>query len=344
MSKTANPTLIGAFLLGALALIVGVVVFFGSSKLLTQRIGFASYFDTSVDGLQIGSKVKLRGVPVGEVTDILIRFDSLRASEITHPSITVIYELDLDRLTKDLGVDVNFRDAELYQRQVKDGLRAQLSTSSFITGLLQLSLDYDDDPEASEVGPSELATMEHNGNRYWVIPTGKTDFQEATRDVMSALGNLSETDFKGLADRLSNLMTKLSDKIEKVEIQKINEALDSIQKRIDSAEIDEALTSFSKATANLAELIEKSTGLVDKIDDQIKDDSVTNILDAFEENLDTLNDTVTTINDTVTNIDEAVGRDSKVRTELERVLTETADAAKNISTTTAVSHYSLFKC
>ncbi|MEM7386500.1 MAG: hypothetical protein AAF514_16285, partial [Verrucomicrobiota bacterium] len=39
---------------------------------------------------------------------------------------------------------------------------------------------------------------------------------------------------------------------------------------------------------------------------------------------------VTTINDTVTNIDEAVGRDSKVRTELERVLTETADAAKNI--------------
>ena len=55
--RQASSTLVGVFILGAATLVFAAVIFFGSGKLLKQRIAMVSYFPGSVAGLQTGAPV-----------------------------------------------------------------------------------------------------------------------------------------------------------------------------------------------------------------------------------------------------------------------------------------------
>ena len=65
MSKPASKALIGAFVLGALALAIATAMILGSGALFSRRIKFDVYFTGSVKGLQVGSPVMFKGVPIG---------------------------------------------------------------------------------------------------------------------------------------------------------------------------------------------------------------------------------------------------------------------------------------
>ena len=73
--RRLNPTAIGAFVIGAIAIAVASIVLFGSGRWFGgDRVALVCFFEDAVDGMQIGSKVKLKGVPIGEVKRILLRF------------------------------------------------------------------------------------------------------------------------------------------------------------------------------------------------------------------------------------------------------------------------------
>ena len=72
MSTKANPTLIGVFVLGAIVIAIGAVVFFGSADLFAKKQTYVSYFTQSISGLSVGSNVKFKGVNIGKVTQILL--------------------------------------------------------------------------------------------------------------------------------------------------------------------------------------------------------------------------------------------------------------------------------
>ena len=78
MSKKANPTAVGAFALGALILLVGVILVFGSDRFMKRSMKAVLYFDESVEGLDVGAPVIFRGVKVGAVTDIQLVYDVAR--------------------------------------------------------------------------------------------------------------------------------------------------------------------------------------------------------------------------------------------------------------------------
>ena len=65
MSKPASKTLIGVFVIGAIALAVLAVVVFGSGRFFSEKMPLVMYFEGSVAGLNIGSPVMFRGVKVG---------------------------------------------------------------------------------------------------------------------------------------------------------------------------------------------------------------------------------------------------------------------------------------
>jgi paraquat-inducible protein B len=75
VSKQVNKTVIGAFVVGAIALLVVALVIFGSGAFFKLRPKFVLYFDTSVKGLNVGSPVNFRGVPIGAVTDVQLQFN-----------------------------------------------------------------------------------------------------------------------------------------------------------------------------------------------------------------------------------------------------------------------------
>lgn len=75
MSIRANPRAIGLFLIGGIVLAVGGTAVLASTTWFGKRTTFISFFQESVNGLEMGAPVKFQGVPVGTVTGILIQID-----------------------------------------------------------------------------------------------------------------------------------------------------------------------------------------------------------------------------------------------------------------------------
>src|SRR5437773_7096222 len=95
MSKKANPTLIGLFIVSGVGLLLAGVVLFSSLKLFSKTWTNILYFDTSLSGLSEGAPVKYRGVAIGTVKKVMIHFNQ-KTNDYFMP---VIIELQ-DKLLK----------------------------------------------------------------------------------------------------------------------------------------------------------------------------------------------------------------------------------------------------
>jgi len=133
MNKRISPAMIGAFVLGAVVLIVIAILVFGSGRLFRQTRNFVLYFDNSVNGLRIGAPVKVKGVEIGSVKDIRLLVGQGTAGD----KIPVIIEIDLKKLTRRGATTTATVDPEAMQQAIVDrGIRGQLDMESLVTGLL----------------------------------------------------------------------------------------------------------------------------------------------------------------------------------------------------------------
>jgi paraquat-inducible protein B len=81
MAKKTNPTLIGAFVIGAIALVTVGILAFGGGQYFAPKVKCVVYFPgASLSGLDVGAPVTIRGVKVEEVTSIVIKYDVTRQS------------------------------------------------------------------------------------------------------------------------------------------------------------------------------------------------------------------------------------------------------------------------
>jgi len=182
----ANATIIGAFVLGAIALLVAGILFFGSGTLFEKRIPIVSFFHGTVAGLQVGAPVTFRGVPVGEVKAIGIRIDPATRA--------LIIQVDM-RVWPDKVAVYGSRtpDDQLISTLVAQGLAAQLARQSFVTGLLNVDLDFHPNVQAfrfgGETGVAEVPTIQSE----YAALTKKledVDIEGAIRSFQTTLGNL----------------------------------------------------------------------------------------------------------------------------------------------------------
>ena len=237
MSKQANKTIIGIFVVGAIALVVIAVVLLGSGKFFKKTLKAVCYFEGSVGGLNIGAPVVFKGVRIGSVSDVALRLD---ASKWIF-TIPVYIEIEPDKFSV-IGV----RPKELGQNLktfIDRGLRASLEMQSIVTGQMQVGLDfYPDKPAKFAEFRIETQTPE--------IPTVRTAMQELTKKV---------------------------EKIPIDEIfAKILAAVEGIQKVVNSPEIPETIHSINEAVkeikplaANLGEAVKDVRKLVQNVDNRV---------------------------------------------------------------------------
>ena len=133
MSKAASKTLIGAFVIGAIALAVIAVIIFGSGKFFTKRPVYVMFFEGSVKGLNEGSQVNFRGVKIGSVKDIELKFDAKDLAFL----IPVYVEIDPTKVT---GFKGTIGREEAWEELIQKGLRAQLELQSVLTGQLMINV------------------------------------------------------------------------------------------------------------------------------------------------------------------------------------------------------------
>lgn len=137
MSRKANPTLIGGFVLGGVVLVVVALVLFGGGRYFTEKVTFVAFFDEPVSGLSIGAPVNFRGVKVGEVRDIQVH-----VAEALSLRIPVYLRMQPRRI-REAGVATP--EADIFEKLISKGLRARLEYSSIVTGQIQIELDFDPD-------------------------------------------------------------------------------------------------------------------------------------------------------------------------------------------------------
>ena len=77
MSQKARFFKIGIFTFAAIGILVFAIVIFGAGAMFKEVILLETYFNESVQGLDIGSPVKFRGVSVGQVKSGLVATKSL---------------------------------------------------------------------------------------------------------------------------------------------------------------------------------------------------------------------------------------------------------------------------
>ena len=183
MPKKTRPVLVGGFILGACLLVVIAVAVWGSGRLLHKRMKYVCYFPGSVHGLVIGAPVKYRGVPIGEVVGMSIRFE--QPAEVYR--IPVFVELDKRRV-RELGrEDVN--ETQLIGDLVKAGLRARLDSESLVTGQLYVNL---------ELFPETTATLV-NQHGFPEIPTVPTQLEQIVKSLTAIVDELERVDLQGIA-------------------------------------------------------------------------------------------------------------------------------------------------
>jgi paraquat-inducible protein B len=148
--KRPSPGLIGAFVLGALALVVAAVLFFSAGSLREKRIEAVSFFDGSVAGLRVGAPVTFRGVPVGEVKSLGVRVNPRTGASIIQVNMALVP----DMVTVYGAAPADY--AALVPSLVRDGLTAQLVTQSFVTGMLSIELAFRPGARVSRIGDTAL--------------------------------------------------------------------------------------------------------------------------------------------------------------------------------------------
>src|SRR4051812_39008362 len=108
MKTKVSPAVVGAFVIGAFALGIIALLSFGGISFFDKPDRFVVYFDESIHGLNLGSDVKLRGVRVGRVASLSIRYDEKRS----HSAVAVVCELNKDMVTDQAGNPVNIGSRE----------------------------------------------------------------------------------------------------------------------------------------------------------------------------------------------------------------------------------------
>jgi paraquat-inducible protein B len=179
MSKKASPTLIGAFVLAAIALLVAGVLVFGGQELFRDKYRFVTYFDGSVKGLRVGSNVLFRGVRVGYVTDIQVTTDQ----SMLKYEIPVTFEVLPDALTVIAGgkaIPVSTTAARL-DEMIQAGLRTQLAVESFVTGQLVVNLDMH--PETKPVFRGRRSQLKEIPS----IPSGIQQVMERIEEIVTSV-------------------------------------------------------------------------------------------------------------------------------------------------------------
>lgn len=193
MTQT-NYYKLGAFVLGGLVLAMITLVWLGATDWNRTTRSLVTYFDESVQGLEVGSAIKFRGVTVGTVSEISV------ASDLRHVRVvSLVYQDVLRRLGLSEG------STNLQQAVAGDSaLRVQL-VSSGVTGVKFLSIDFFDKRRF----PEEKLPFDPGPDYLPSTPSTLKSIEEAAVEVGVQL--------PALTMRASETLVRLANSVENLE-------------------------------------------------------------------------------------------------------------------------------
>ena len=332
MSKQANKTAIGAFVVGAVVMAVAAVIIFGSGKFFTNTQTYVAYFSGSVKGLRVGAPVVFRGVNIGQVTKILI-YSDYRDLSI---SIPVLFQVNSDTF-RNIGSPTK-HEAQYLEDLIRKGLRAQLQMQSLVTGQLMINLDFHPKAPLTLKGRPEIKL----GEDVIEIPTVKTPLQRIEKTFAEIPIEELAKSVKNTLDGIERLVTSpqipeslgyLRQTLESFSklAQRVNEKIDPL-----FADVNKTLKDARQLMGNIDRQVDPLAGslkqtsddtrrLVNNVNRQVKPIQTELIKTAR-----TLRATLEAAQNTVASMDGMVSDNSEFRFQMDNLLRELTLAARSI--------------
>ena len=318
MSKPVNPLVIGSFTLGALLLlIIGIFIFGGRQLLNTDPIRFVIFFDSSLNGLEVGAPVKMQGVKIGEVTEIALQLDT-HSTKIYKP---VVVAIDRNALSSSNGDTfskaLSYKDISAKRdKLVAAGFRARLEMQSLLTGLLYV--DFDVHPDK----PPLFAKLEYQGLlEIPGIPTTSDEIRNTAEQVAKKLRALPLDeivgDFASTLKEIKNLLASDDVKNSRVALAKTLLETEKIMGTLNH-DLQPLLSNTNKTLQDTRLLVQDSRTMVQALHQDLDP-----VLASTHQTLLAATAALNRADKTMASVNESLGPES--------ALTETLDALKNAS-------------
>jgi ABC-type transporter Mla subunit MlaD len=248
MSRDANYFKLGLFVIGAVIAGIMVLTIIGTGRWLKSRTTIETYFNESVQGLDIGSKMKYRGVVIGEVSRITFTYVEYEQDKpMNQRKRYVLVEAQIEpRLVGGKAAN-DITSPESSKLEVERGLRIHLAPQG-ITGTNYLELDYVDTPTAP------VLPIDWVPDHIYIPSTPSTvsTFVTAASDIVDRLRRL---DIEATIANVNKLMMTMNDRVASLDTAGISQHADRTMSRIE-ATLDglQSKKLSSEASGLLAEL------------------------------------------------------------------------------------------
>lgn len=242
MSTKSSKFLIGLFVITAFLIVAGVIIWIGAARILMKGSLYAVYFDESVQGLQVDSAIKYRGVEIGKVQRIDVAPD--------FRLIEVIMKIELE--------------GDLENRII-----ASLKTAG-ITGIVFIELD--------QIQPGELNKSPRLSFKsgYPVIPSRRSDISRILSDTGTIIQSVKSIDFQGISDQLKNTSQAIEKFVQSKKLGNImanlestsanlDETIAKINKTVSEGKVDKAMNETIKSLSEARQLISQARGEIESL-------------------------------------------------------------------------------
>jgi phospholipid/cholesterol/gamma-HCH transport system substrate-binding protein len=278
MVKKKNYFTVGVFVIIGLFIGVGAIVWVGASQYFQKGSRYVTYFNESVQGLQIDSSVKYLGVDVGRVERIRVAPDS----QVIEVVMKIAFRANLERTTV-----------------------ATLKMAG-ITGIVFVELD--------RVKPKDLVstpTMDFSPP-YPVIPSRPSDIKQITTSIDEIIQRFRKIDFNAIADQVKSTTRSMETFINNDKLQKIITNLDSMAANLEGV-THKIHSTLAKGTVD--EILEEAKNTVREVREiaaRLKEDvravNVAGTAAKVNGTIDGLNGTIDGLNGTIDGLNTRMNR------------------------------------
>jgi phospholipid/cholesterol/gamma-HCH transport system substrate-binding protein len=202
MARKTSRFMIGLFVTIGILIGMVAVVWLGASKYFEKGATYVTYFDESVQGLQLDSAVKYRGVEAGRVEKIRVAPDN-RLIEVV--------------------MKINLR-GKLEREYV-----AQLKAAG-ITGIVFVELDRKES-DKPDVSPKITFASE-----YPVISSKPSDVKQLLTGIDNVIQSLNKIDTQGISDQIKSTL-----KVLESVVASVDNVVGSVEKALGTGKLEEAV-------------------------------------------------------------------------------------------------------
>ncbi len=250
-----------------------------------RRIPYVLYFQSSTAGLGVGSPVQVYGIPIGNVTDVRLELDPVNASA----RVRVAIEIQPERLSA-VGGNLGDDPDSVAQRLVDHGLRAGLSTISYVTGALAVSFEFAQGQPAVKIS--------HEGGAI-VLPTQGGGLGGITTALTDTLNKIGQIPFAAIGANASG-------------------ALAALNGLIGGPDMKNAINSLSATLVDVQGLVRRT------------DAGLSPLMRRLPEVSSDLQQTLEHANRLVGSVDAGYGANSQFSRDLERLMAQLNDGVRSI--------------